>query len=112
MDRQIGFRDFNMWGNFSPYAWVTWYGARARRAEAANAFVAYGRHHNSRTKRRSIFKLGGGIGHVTRHVWPLFKVKRSNANLVNIIIARASSRGITAKFRYLLENRGQGTKRW
>jgi len=35
------------------------------------------RTHNSRTDSRRIFKLGGGIDHVTRHVWPLTKVKRS-----------------------------------
>jgi len=35
------------------------------------------RTHNSRTDRHRIFKLGGGVDHVTRHVWPLTKVKRS-----------------------------------
>jgi len=35
------------------------------------------RTHNSRTHNRRIFKLGGGVDHVTRHVWPLTKVKRS-----------------------------------
>ena len=34
------------------------------------------RTHNLRTDSR-IFKLSGGVDHVTRHVWPLTKVKRS-----------------------------------
>jgi len=37
------------------------------------------RTHNSRTDSRRIFKLGGGVDHVTRHVWPLTKVKRSRS---------------------------------
>jgi len=36
---------------------------------------------NSRTDSHSIFKLGGGIDHVTRHVWPLTKVRRSKVNV-------------------------------
>jgi len=32
---------------------------------------------NSRTDRRRVFILGGKVGHVTRHVRQLFKVKRS-----------------------------------
>jgi len=28
-----------------------------------------------------IFKLGGWIDHVTHHVWPLTKVKRSNVKV-------------------------------
>jgi len=35
------------------------------------------RTHNSRTDSRRIFKLGWGVDHVTCHVWPLIKVKRS-----------------------------------
>ena len=33
---------------------------------------------NSRTNRHRVIKLGGRVGHMTRHVWQLFKVKRSN----------------------------------
>ena len=33
--------------------------------------------HKSRTDRRRVFKLGRRVGHVTRHVRQLFKVKRS-----------------------------------
>jgi len=39
------------------------------------------RTYNSRTDSRMIFKLGGGIDHVTRHVWPLTKVKRSKVKV-------------------------------
>ena len=31
---------------------------------------------NWRTDRLRVFKLGGRVGHMTRHVWQLFKVKR------------------------------------
>jgi len=37
------------------------------------------RTHNSRMDSRRIFKLGGGVDHVTFHVWPLIKVKRSRS---------------------------------
>jgi len=36
--------------------------------------------HNSRTDSRRIFKLGGGVDLVTRHLWPLIKVKRSRSS--------------------------------
>jgi len=39
------------------------------------------RTHNSRTYSRKIFKLGGGVDHVTCHVWPLTNVKKSKAKL-------------------------------
>jgi len=39
------------------------------------------RTHNSRTDSRSIFKLGGWVDRVTRHVWPLIKVKRSKVKV-------------------------------
>jgi len=35
--------------------------------------------HNSRTDNRRIFKLGGGVDHVTRHVRTLTKVERSRS---------------------------------
>jgi len=40
------------------------------------------RTYNSRTDRRRIFKLGGGIDNVTRHVWRLTKVKRSKIKVM------------------------------
>jgi len=39
------------------------------------------RTHNSRTDSRRILKLGRWIDHVTCHVWPLTKVKRSNVKV-------------------------------
>jgi len=39
------------------------------------------RTHNSRKDSRRMFKLGDGIDHVTRHAWPLTKVKRSKVKL-------------------------------
>jgi len=39
--------------------------------------------HNSRTDRCSIFKLGGGIDHITSHVRPLFKVERSRSRYIS-----------------------------
>ena len=36
---------------------------------------------NSRTDRRGVFILGGKVGHVTRHVQQLFKVKRSKVKV-------------------------------
>ena len=39
------------------------------------------RTHNSRTDNHRIFKLGGGVDHVTRHVRPLTKVKRSKVKV-------------------------------
>ena len=75
--------------------------------------------HNSRTDSHRIFKLGGGVDNVTRHVWPLTEVKRlkvkvtrsrissnnaitkqrmvvSTANLVEIVIARGTSRELNS----------------
>ena len=39
------------------------------------------------------FKLGGVVGHVTRHVWQLFKVKRSK-------VKATRSRNVSAEVRY------------
>jgi len=50
------------------------------------------RTHNSRTDSRRIFKLGEGVDHVTRHVWPLTKVKRSK---VKVTRSRNVSAAIT-----------------
>jgi len=67
-----------MWEKFAPYAQATWYGTCT---VAANALSWYPmgdvRTHNSRMDSRRMFKLGGGVDHVTRHVRPLTKVKRS-----------------------------------
>ena len=37
--------------------------------------------HKSRTDRRTVFKLGSTVGHVTRHTQQLFKVKRSEVKV-------------------------------
>ena len=37
--------------------------------------------HKSRTDRRTVFKLGSKVGHVTRHTQQLFKVKRSEVKV-------------------------------
>jgi len=37
--------------------------------------------HNLRTDNRRFFKLGGRVDHVTCHIWPLTKVKRSKVKL-------------------------------
>jgi len=47
---------------------------------------------NSRTDSRKIFKLGGGGDHVTRHVRPLTKVKRSK---VKVTLSRNVSAAVT-----------------
>jgi len=39
------------------------------------------RTHNWRTDSHRIFKLGGGVDHVIRHVWPLTKDKRSQGDV-------------------------------
>jgi len=40
--------------------------------------------HNSRTDRHRVFKLGGKVGHVSRHVCQLFKVKRSKIKVTRL----------------------------
>ena len=52
------------------------------------------RTHNSRTDSRRILKLGGGVDHVTRHVWPLPKVKSSK---VKVTRSRNVSAAITVQ---------------
>jgi len=65
-----------MWLFLTPYSRVTWFGTCAVAAYSfsvvTNGNVII---HNSRTDRHRVFKLGGKVGHVTRHVWHLFKVK-------------------------------------
>ena len=39
--------------------------------------------HKSRTDRHRVFKLSSKVGHVTRHVQQLFKVKRSRSHDVS-----------------------------
>jgi len=36
---------------------------------------------NSKTDRRTVFILGGKVGHVTRHVLQLFKVNRAKVKV-------------------------------
>jgi len=58
-----------MWEKFAPYdrsrdtAHAQW-----RQAHCEWYPMGDARTHNSRTDSRSIFKLGGGVDHVTRHV--------------------------------------------
>jgi len=51
------------------------------------------RTHNLRTDSRRIFKLGRGVDHVTRHVQPLTKVKRSKVRVTR-------SRNVSAAIAY------------
>ena len=57
------------------------------------------RTHYSRTDSRRIFKLGGGVDHVTHHVWPLIKVKRSKVNMVDIQLMQCKSQQKTSSYR-------------
>jgi len=59
--------------------------------------MGYVKTHYSRTVSRRIFKLGGGIDHVTRHAWPLIKVKRSKVKVTrshNVSAAITLSRSV------------------
>jgi len=78
VNRQIGVWDFKYVGKFAPTH-------RSRDTAQAQWLQTHCqwypmwdiRTHSSRTDRRRIFKLGGGIDQVTRHVWRLTKVIRS-----------------------------------
>ena len=50
---------------------------------------------NSWTNSRRVFKLGGRIGHVTRHVRQLFKVKRSKVKVTRSPDVSADQNAIT-----------------
>ena len=50
---------------------------------------------NSRTDRRRVFILGGKVGHVTRHVQQLFKVKRSKVKVTKSRDVSADKNAIT-----------------
>ena len=52
------------------------------------------RTHNWRTDRHRIFKLGGGVDHVTRHVWPVTKVKRSKVKVTRCASRDTLSRSV------------------
>jgi len=49
---------------------------------------------NSRTDRRRVFILGGKVGHVTRHVRELFKVKRSKVKVTKSRTRYLRSQGL------------------
>ena len=53
--------------------------------------------HKSRTDRRRVFKLGGRVVHVTRHVWQLLRVKnhrsRSQGHAQEIYAIKGFSKG-------------------
>jgi len=48
----------------------------------------------------AVFKLGGGVNHMTRHTWPLTKVKRSKVKVTK-------SRNVSAAITLLLGNGGR-----
>jgi len=49
---------------------------------------------NSRTDRRRVFILGGKVGHMTRHVRELFKVKRSKVKVTRSRTRNLRSQGL------------------
>jgi len=51
--------------------------------------------YKSRTDRRRVFKLGGKVGHVTRHTLLLFKVKRSKVEVTKSRDVSADKNAIT-----------------
>ena len=51
--------------------------------------------HKSRTDRRTVFKLGSKVGHVTRHTQQLFKVKRSEVKVTKSRDVSADKNAIT-----------------
>jgi len=85
MNRQIGVRNFKYVGKI----WPVRIGhvirhMRMQFLETHCQWYPMGdvRTHNSRTDSLRIFKLCGGVDHVTRHVQPLTKVKRSKVKVV------------------------------
>ena len=52
--------------------------------------------HKSRTDRRTVFKLGSKVGHVTRHTQQLFKVKRSEVKITKSRDVSADKNAITS----------------
>ena len=51
--------------------------------------------HKSRTDRRTVFKLGSNVGHVTRHTQQLFKVKRPEVKVTKSRDVSADKNAIT-----------------
>ena len=51
--------------------------------------------HNTRTDRRRVFILGGKFGHVTRHEFLLFKIKRSTVKVTRSRDVSADKNAIT-----------------
>ena len=51
--------------------------------------------HKSRTDRRTVFKLGGTVGHVTRHVRQVLKVKRSKVKVTRSRDVSADKNAVT-----------------
>ena len=56
--------------------------------------------HNSRTDR--VFKVGGKVGHITRHVHQLFKVKRSKIKVSRSRDVSAEKNAITRQWMVIL----------
>ena len=51
--------------------------------------------HKSRTDRRRVFKLGGQVGNVTRHLQQQFKIKRSKVKVTKSRDVSADKNAIT-----------------
>jgi len=51
--------------------------------------------HKSITDRRSVFKLGSKVGHVTRHTQQLFKFKKSKVKVTKSRDVSADKNAIT-----------------
>ena len=70
------------------------------------------RTHNSRTDSLRIFKLGGGVDHMNRHVLPLTKVKRSKVSVTrprNVSAAIATDDRISLKLGGNFHREGRNT---
>ena len=53
---------------------------------------------NSRTDRLRVFVLGGKVGHVTRHVRQLFKIKRSKVKVTRSRDVSADKNAVTRQW--------------
>jgi len=58
--------------------------------------------HNSTTDKHRVFKVGGKVGHITRHVHQLFKVKRSKIKVSRSRDVSAEKNAITRQWMVIL----------
>jgi len=68
--------------------------------------------HKSRTDRRSDFKLGSKVGHVTRHEQQLFKDKRSKVKVTKSRDVSANKNAITRQCMVILTSNLVGISTW